>query len=166
MCLSSVKITKTLIDLDEIKDSRIRILKFGQDKFELKSFHFLQEKSTKLLAILPASYELHHPYALFGEGSKQAGIEILAPPSFFGSIGEFVDQTANALINDQLHIFGGFFGPRKIARLDECQFFQLKTILKNDFSAGSAAISTDGGSRGRIISEQLRYWLNFLSYNL
>ncbi|CAG5104816.1 Oidioi.mRNA.OKI2018_I69.chr1.g1569.t1.cds [Oikopleura dioica] len=59
-------------------------------------------------------------------------------------------NSRHALVNDYVHIFGGFYNPLGISRLDGCQFTKLSIELIFSYSSDHAALTVDEGSKALI----------------
>ena len=131
----------------KIKDKRIRIFKYNDQTIVKKFFYFKKEPS-QLLVILSEYYgnpRKDDTYGFIGTNEKR-DVELDSPTS---SQLRYTYTAVHAVVTDKLHIFGGRFNKRKVARLDECEFIELPIILFNEYeSLISAAVSFSTGSSG------------------
>ena len=115
---------------------------------------------------------LRDSYFINRDGSTKSAVQLSAPDD----MDDYARRATSAVVADQLYLFGGWRGLRKviftfyfqffynffkIARLDSCAFVELSVQLNNDFRDGHAALAIEDGSKG--ISLFLIEVLNFLS---
>ncbi|CBY11692.1 unnamed protein product [Oikopleura dioica] len=96
------------------------------------------------VSILVILNDLSASYLTSGDGSSKVAAKISAPSN---------DYTANAkhaLVNGQVHIFGGTTDNRKIAKLNGCAFVELSARLNVDRDSGTEALSIQSGSQALI----------------
>jgi len=83
-------------------------------------------------------------YLASGDGSWQVPTTINAPQSDFSLDAKF------ALVNGELHIFGGYDEHKKIGRLDGCTFIKLSVELNEPIHSSASAVSIDHGRKALI----------------
>ncbi|CBY31937.1 unnamed protein product [Oikopleura dioica] len=143
---ASRNISKQLL---RVSKNRIRILKFNHETMLKKFFYFKKEPSQLLVILSNYMGETHRDitYGFIGDGTKRA-VELTSSVS---TQHRYTYTAVHAVVKNQLHIFGGHFNSRKVARLDDCKFVELPITLFNDYeSMISAALSIDGGSSALI----------------
>merc|ERR1712127_758454 len=80
-------------------------------------------------------------YLQSGDGSSQIYPTINAPDNYY------TQNAAHALMNGELHIFGGYSDGYKIARLDGCTWRQLFASLNEERTEDHAALSIENGQK-------------------
>ena len=105
---------KMKIDLQTMKEKRIRVFKFD-DQTQIKNIFFYQNQPSQIYAILSELNERSEQYALFGDGSKSKA-EIVLPEN----LADNADGFKHALVNGQLHLFGG----KKDGKMVVCRIFR------------------------------------------
>ena len=102
--------------MEKVEDKRVRVFKVDE-KTEIKNFVFLEKKyfhCPKLLVILGDYYGDGLPY-LFLDGIVANSTPTISPPDYFdGSIAKYTYGSRSAVVKDQLHFFGGYFGNYKV----------------------------------------------------
>ncbi|CBY31062.1 unnamed protein product [Oikopleura dioica] len=96
------------------------------------------------VSILVILWDLSASYLTSGDGSSKVAAKISAPSN------DFTENAKHALVNGQLHIFGGYTDERKIAKLDGCAFTELSARLNVDRDTFSEALSIQFGSQALI----------------
>ncbi|CBY43178.1 unnamed protein product, partial [Oikopleura dioica] len=128
------------------QESRILDLENAQKKLtelvsdlesELKTLK--REKSDVFILVIP--YRVDRSYMQSSDGSSQISATINAPGNYYAN------YAAYALLNEKLHIFGGWPDFTKIARLDDCTFNELTVRLNEEREAGHAAMSIENGKK-------------------
>ncbi|CAG5103666.1 Oidioi.mRNA.OKI2018_I69.chr1.g878.t1.cds [Oikopleura dioica] len=56
--------------------------------------------------------------------------------------GSFIERSGHAVLNGEMFIFGGLQNPKKIGKIDECNFVDTGMKLINDFLSNSGALVT------------------------
>ncbi|CBY41523.1 unnamed protein product [Oikopleura dioica] len=92
--------------------------------------------------ILVITKSVDESYLQSGDGSSQISAKINAPEN------NYANEAAHALVNGKLHIFGGWYDDRKIARLDDCTLNKLTVRLNEQRKYGHAALSIENGTKG------------------
>ena len=102
--------------MDKVEDKRVRVFKVDE-KTEIKNFVFLEKKYShcpKLLVILGDGNGVGLPY-LFLDGIVANSTPTISPPEDFdGSIAKYTVYSRSAVVKDQLHFFGGYYGYYKV----------------------------------------------------
>ena len=102
--------------MEKVEDKRVRVFKVDR-KTEIKNFVFLEKKyfhCPKLLVILGDYYGDGLPY-LFLDGIVANSTPTISPPDYYdGSIAKYTYGSMTAVVKDQLHFFGGYFGPFRV----------------------------------------------------
>jgi len=81
-------------------------------------------------------------YLQSGDGSSQIFATINAPEN---AENNYAQYAAHALVNGELHIFGGMSDGFKIARLDGCSWIELSARLNEERTQFHAALSIENG---------------------
>ena len=102
--------------MEKVEDKRVRVFKVDE-KTEIKNFVFLEKKyfhCPKLLVISGDEYGDGLPY-LFLDGIVANSTPTISPPDYFdGSIAQYPYGSKSAVVKDQLHFFGGYYGHYKV----------------------------------------------------
>ena len=102
--------------MEKVDDKRVRVFKV-EKKTEIKNFVFLEKKyfhCPKLLVILGDKYGDGLPY-LFLDGIVANSTPTISPPEdFYGSVAKYTYDSMSAVVKDQLHFFGGYFGGYRV----------------------------------------------------
>jgi len=93
--------------------------------------------------ILVITKTINGSYLQSGDGSSQISATINAPDNYYAF------DAAHALVNGELHIFGGHEG-KKIARLDGCSLKKLPAVLNEERYMGHVAVSTENGQKALV----------------
>ena len=143
-------------ELQAMKEKRIRVFKFD-DWTQIKNIYFFKNRPKQINVILSNKNDIPGQYALFGDGSTNENARIFIPDRID------VYRSLFALVNDQLHIFGGWQDSRivdileckwqhnvifKILKIVRCQLTTLPIRLQRRYSAGSSALSISSGKEG------------------
>ncbi|CBY11695.1 unnamed protein product [Oikopleura dioica] len=96
------------------------------------------------VSILVILLNLSASYLTSGDGSSKVAATISAPSN------DYTAYAKHALVNGQLHIFGGNTDKRKIAKLNGCAFVELSARLNVDRDQHSEALSIQSGSQALI----------------
>ncbi|CBY31067.1 unnamed protein product [Oikopleura dioica] len=96
------------------------------------------------VSILVILMDLSASYLTSGDGSSKITAKISAPSN------DYTRNAKHALVNGQLHIFGGSTDNRKIAKLIGCAFTQLSARLNVDRDYHSEALSIQSGSQALV----------------
>merc|ERR1712127_1176015 len=83
-------------------------------------------------------------YLQSGDGSSQISATINAPDNYY------THYAAHALVNGELHIFGGYSDGFKIARLDGCSWNELPARLNEERTEDHAALSIENGQKALV----------------
>jgi hypothetical protein len=83
-------------------------------------------------------------YLRSGDGTSQTQATINAPAN------DYLKNAAHALINGELHVFGGSSDSYKIARLDGCSWTELAARLNEEREWGHAAVSIENGQKALV----------------
>merc|ERR1712127_389684 len=83
-------------------------------------------------------------YLQSGDGSSQISATINAPEN---ADNYYAEYAAHALVNGELHIFGGASDSYKIARLDGCSWNELPSRLNEGRTEDHAALSIENGQK-------------------
>ncbi|CBY12579.1 unnamed protein product [Oikopleura dioica] len=94
--------------------------------------------------ILVITYNVEASYLQSGDGSSQISAKINAPEN------NYAYYAAHAIVNGKLHIFGGTYDSKKIARLDDCTFNELTVRLNEERRNGHSALSIENGKKALI----------------
>ncbi|CBY12590.1 unnamed protein product [Oikopleura dioica] len=97
------------------------------------------EPSDVFILVIPNPVD--ESYLQSGDGSSQISATINAPEN------NYADNAAYALVNGKLHIFGGRYNGKKIARLDDCTLNELTVRLNEERRSGLAALSIENGKK-------------------
>ncbi|CBY13573.1 unnamed protein product [Oikopleura dioica] len=100
------------------------------------------EPNDVFILVLPSYVD--KSYLQSGDGSSQISATINAPENRYAS------YAAHALVNGKLHIFGGQYNGKKIARFDDCTLNELTVRLNQDRYDGHAALSIENGKKALI----------------
>ena len=97
--------------LEKIKNMKIRIFKFDSAT-KIKNFVYSPDQSTQVVALLDLqSYYIqkyHQPsYALLPNGSINN--VFFEAPLDYSNLHNYIDDSIFALVNDQIHVFGGYY---------------------------------------------------------
>ncbi|CBY32661.1 unnamed protein product [Oikopleura dioica] len=96
------------------------------------------------VSILVILWDLSASYLTSGDGSSKVAAKISAPRNDYTTVAK------HALVNGQVHIFGGSTDNRKIAKLNGCAFVELSARLNVDRDQHSEALSIQSGSQALI----------------
>ncbi|CBY11691.1 unnamed protein product [Oikopleura dioica] len=96
------------------------------------------------VSILVILLDLSASYLTSGDGSSKVTAKISAPRN------DYTSGAKHALVNGEVHIFGGDTDNRKIAKLNGCAFVELSARLNVDRDAYSEALSIQSGSQALI----------------
>jgi len=94
--------------------------------------------------ILVIPFHVDESYLQSGDGTSQISATINATENNYGQ------EAAFALVNGELHIFGGVSDGYKISRLDGCSFDELPARLHGKRKIGHAAVSTEKGQKALV----------------
>ena len=106
--------------MEKVDDKRVRVFKV-EKKTEIKNFVFLEKKYSHCPKVLVIFGEKRWgdalPY-LFLDGMVANSTPTISPPEDFdGSIAKYTEATKAAVVKDQLHFFGGWFGHKRVRSL-------------------------------------------------
>ena len=101
--------------LENIKNKKIRIFKLDRVT-RIKNFIHITETTSKINVILPDFSGKKQPYGLSLDGSIQSEVSFLPPSPFDGTVSEYLQKSRHAIVNGQLHIFGGGFDPFQVTK--------------------------------------------------
>jgi len=96
------------------------------------------------VSILVILNDLSASYLTSGDGRSKVAAKITAPSN------SYTNSAKHALVNGQVHIFGGDTDNRKIAKLDGCAFVELSARLSIDRDWLSEALSIESGSQALV----------------
>ncbi|CBY31060.1 unnamed protein product [Oikopleura dioica] len=96
------------------------------------------------VSILVILSDLSASYLTSGDGSSKVAAKISAPSN------GYTRYAKHALVNGQVHIFGGNTDKKKIAKLNGCAFTQLSARLNVDRDSSTEALSIQSGSQALI----------------
>ncbi|CAG5104877.1 Oidioi.mRNA.OKI2018_I69.chr1.g1629.t1.cds [Oikopleura dioica] len=114
--------------------------------------------------ILPVPLASYRPYALLENGeSKSLSLKSpadyklydMAANIYKNKISSYTLHSRQALVNDQLHIFGGYDDENRIARLDGCMMTELPVRLIYSYSYSHAALSVKTGDKAIICFDEV-----------
>jgi len=100
------------------------------------------EPSDVFILVIP--YDVDKSYLQVGDGTSQISATINAPEN------DYTMDAAHALVNGELHIFGGYSDTYKIARLDGCSLNELPARLNGQRTSGHAAVSFENGQKALV----------------
>ena len=98
--------------MEKVEDKRVRVFKIDK-KTEIKNFVFLEKKyfiCPKLLVISGDDSRTMGPY-LFVDGILENLTPKITTPNYWPeTIAEYTYRSMSAVVKDQLHFFGGYYG--------------------------------------------------------
>ena len=104
--------------LEKIDNKKVRFSKLDRAT-KIKNFVCIQA-TYQINVILPFMVNNYEPFALLPDGSKINQISIKTPVDS-QSISKYVYGSRDALVHGQLHIFGGFYGHKKVMKKKEVE---------------------------------------------
>ena len=102
--------------MEKVEDKRVRVFKVDE-KTKIKNFVFLEKKyffCPKLLVILGDYNDVGLPYLFLDDIVANSTPTISPPDYFYGSITKYTYHSKSAVVKDQLHFFGGYYGNYKV----------------------------------------------------
>ena len=96
------------MDINKIKNKKVRLYKYEKE-VEIKNFIYEPTQLTQINIIQSSLlFYKNQGYALLNTiGSKKFEVSIKAPDDYEDSLSKYVDESVYALVNNQIHIFGG-----------------------------------------------------------
>ncbi|CAG5110620.1 Oidioi.mRNA.OKI2018_I69.chr2.g5003.t1.cds [Oikopleura dioica] len=98
------------------------------------------DPSNDYVLVIPTYSAQSYIFSGDGEVARSASIDV--PRDDYAALSDF------AVVRGEFYIFGGDTDHHKIAKLENCRFYEMPTRLFYGYDVASAAIDIDGGQRG------------------
>ena len=76
---------------------------------EIKNFFYYSKSTVKINVIQPHDSRSLRPYSLLADESIDDKLSFKVPFDFSDSLSKYLFKSRHALVNNQLHIFGGYY---------------------------------------------------------